>query len=638
MTQRTIHKVWFGLMVGVTLLAGVLLTGQHPARVQAQAPAPVATVQPSSLTANLCESQCLTETVTITLPPRDEPTINSMDVVFLLDISSSMDDVLSTVTNESSNIAEGLRTLVADTRFSVGVFSDYDDVPWALPVAFTTDLSQLNRGLRGIRLEHGGDTRESYTRGLWEVGQLAWRENAVKIVVLFTDAPPHRSDRGRDGRTGTADDLDYTTVLGELADANIRVIAIDSGSVGSELREAGTRTDGAYFVLSRVSDIPAQVISSIGDELAELRLSFFVEDDAQDGWYTQLPANFAYPDDGTPIQVRLTFCPAEHDLSRGTYTSNLMLMETSTTYITIPSTVNYSPVCNALLIPDTADDTGVGCIDAPFWQSPSIIIRYAADGGTTSQPVRAGYPHAVYISVKNNGFEDATDVTVTLRQADALLSDAMTFIGQQQVDIPVGETALVGPFEWTPDTSTVALSATAESAEVPLSDEPYNCAAQHAQRREITLALDNFTLNPPLTVGLLDLADLGAGGDLSISTAGITDGGFVGWISATDETRADSGRSLVVRAEDNATKLMFSSDSARSIGVSVTRGDDIIQGADVVVQPVQRLVSDGSSTVLPSDYQPSFAPPAEWLIPIILILGIGVLIAFFVSRRTPSNH
>jgi hypothetical protein len=617
-------------MLGVALLAGVLLTGQHPARVQAQAPDPVATVQPASLRANLCEQQCLTETITIQLHPRDESVIDAMDVVFLLDISSSMDDVLSTVTSESSNIAEGLRTLITDTRFAVGVFSDYDDVPWNLPVNFTSELGTLNRGLRGIRLERGGDTRESYTRALWEVGQLGWRDEAVKIVVLFTDAPPHRTDRGRDGRTGTSDDLTYRTVLSGLKDMGVRVIGIDSGSAGAELREAGTATDGAYFVLSRVSDIPSQVITSISDELAELRLSFYVEDNAQDGWYTQLPANFAYPDDGNPVQVTISFCPAEHNLPRGTYTSNLMLMEATTSFVTIPSTITYSPVCNALLIPDTATDTGEDCTAAPFWQSPAIIIRYTADGGTTSQPVRAGYPHSVYVSVKNNGFENANAVSVTLREADGLLSEIWTDIGQQMTDIPIGQTVLIGPFDWTPTSSTVALGATAESAAVPLTDEPYYCASQHAQRRETVLPLDNFTLNPPLPTGLLDIAGLRVEGNLSVSTGGVSDGGFVGWVSPNTEERADSGRTLTIRSSDNATKLVFSTDIARRFGLGVTRGSDTVQGADVIVEPAQRTLSS-NGTVL-TEYKPTFTPPNELLIPIILILGLGIVIAFVRTR------
>jgi|GEM_PF-4737933 len=636
MTTRATHQVISGLVLGVTLLVGVLFIGQRPTRVQAQAPIiPIATISPASLSANLCESQCLRETVTIQLPPRVEPVINQMDVVFILDISGSMRNVLDTVTEESSNIADSLRAFVDDTRFAVGVFSDYVDVPWDLPVDFTTNLSTLNTGLRGIDLKRGGDDDESYGRALWESDQLAWREDTVKIIVLFTDAEPHDPDKGRDGLPGTADDIQMSSVLASLKAHGIRVITIKSGGgsgTTSALQTVANGTDGSYFAISNISDLQATVTRAISDELAELRLTFHVKDSTHSGWFTQDPGSFNYPENSAPIDVVLEFCPANFELSRGTYNIDLLLQELTTTYGTLPATVNYAPVCNALLIPDTAEDAGDGCATAPFWQSPSIVIRYGADGGTTSQPIRPDYPHSVYVSVKNNGFEAANGVRVTLRQADGLLSDTWSDLGQQTINIPVGETIWAGPFAWTPTSTTIALSAIAQSDAIPLrSDLSYYCDSQQAQFRQTILPLDNFSLNSNTPAGLLPLTPLQTNQGLKINTDGLSADGFIGWESADGQskTATNRDRTLTIGASDNATQMLFSTNLFHQFSVMIMEGREVVQGADIIVQPQSRQLSGDNSTII-SDAAPSFIPPIELLYGLIGVLtGIVVIVAIF---------
>ena len=633
MPRHTMHKVVSGLLLGVAFLAGVLFIGQHPARVQAQAPIPIATISPASLSANLCESQCLRETVTILLPPRSKPAITQMDVIFVLDISGSMGGVMTTVASESFDIAAELQSLVSDTRFAAGALSNDRRIAWDLTVDFTTDLDLLNRGLNGLNVTSIGDIDEATTLALHESGNLGWRPNAAKILVLFTDEPINPDDPGADMLFGTADDLELTAVLADLKATGVRVIGINSGSDSDATRDLQTvavGTDGSYFGLTSIGDLRSTVTRAISEELGELRLTFHVEDTAQDGWFTQDPGSFDYPETGAPVEVVLEFCPGNFNLSRGVYNINLLLQESTTTYAELPIKVNYSPVCNALLIPDTPADTGNDCMTAPFWQSPGIVIRYGADGGTTSQPVRPDYPHSVYVSVKNTGFEDASGVLVTLRQADGLLSDGWTNLGQQTTDIPVGQTVWVGPFAWMPTSSTVALGATAESAEVPLRpDEPYYCDSQQAQLRQTILPLDNFSLNPSAPAGLFELTALQPDQSMSISTDGLSAGGFIGWVSSDGQsTNAQPGDgTLIMSQSDNARKLVFSNALFQRFSLMILQGREIIQGADITVQPQARsLGSSGDGTVI-TEYNPSFAPPNELLVILIGVLVVVVVVA-----------
>ena len=102
----------------------------------------------------------------------------------------------------------------------------------------TDNITDVANTINGLWLGYGADWPEDYTRALYEVISVGWRPHTKKIVVLFGDAPTHDldfagynfgGDPGRDAVAQTDDDLEFETVVQQVADEGVSVIAVDSG-------------------------------------------------------------------------------------------------------------------------------------------------------------------------------------------------------------------------------------------------------------------------------------------------------------------------------------------------------------------------------------------------------------------------
>lgn len=68
----------------------------------------------------------------------------------------------------------------------------------------------MQKNLASLTAEGGGDGPEAQTAALAAALGLDWKENAVKMVVLITDAPPHGIGESNDGFDKSPDrELDY---------------------------------------------------------------------------------------------------------------------------------------------------------------------------------------------------------------------------------------------------------------------------------------------------------------------------------------------------------------------------------------------------------------------------------------------
>lgn len=167
------------------------------------------------------------------LPPSYVP----LDIVFLLDATGSMRNIIDTMRQNAVSIVQDMRQANPNTAFGVASFGDYGstDPVWTLDQDITQDTARVVTALGRIRMVDGGDLPEAYSRALYEMLFLSWRLGARRYVVLFGDAPAHDPDfygrnfgidPGRDGIPGTADDLRFHDVVGQLAANKVTVIGI----------------------------------------------------------------------------------------------------------------------------------------------------------------------------------------------------------------------------------------------------------------------------------------------------------------------------------------------------------------------------------------------------------------------------
>lgn len=232
-----------------------------------------------------------------------------VDVLFLLDVSGSMGGVLSSVKSQASGIMADLRANLTDVRFGASSLVDYPaaysypgysasygsgaDYPWRLHQDLTTDDAATQAALDGIQLLFGDDWPESYSRALYEAGEtVSWGPERLKLVVFFGDAEPHDlgfngrntgGDPGRDAVAGTADDLDFETVVAGLAARGVRVLGVNSGTAAPTMSYLAAQTGGAWASLGSTASMRAFVVDLVQDEVRQDAAAPQVRFDLPDG-------------------------------------------------------------------------------------------------------------------------------------------------------------------------------------------------------------------------------------------------------------------------------------------------------------------------------------------------------------------
>lgn len=240
--------------------------------------------------------------------------IRVADVYFLIDTTGSMGGAIANVraglSTAGSGIIDRVRATITDTFFGVGDFRDFGD-PWTYRnvTDMTGSASTAQAGVNTLGAGGGGDTPEASTAALYATasglgtgaipprtgcpagtfGYPCFRDGAVPIVVLITDAPFHNGPGGVTYGGYT----DYPTMLAAVRAARIRVIGISVGFQGgtSDLqaiaRDSGA-VDGAgsplVSVTSDVNTVSSNVVAQIQTLASATRLDMSIryEDDASD--------------------------------------------------------------------------------------------------------------------------------------------------------------------------------------------------------------------------------------------------------------------------------------------------------------------------------------------------------------------
>jgi hypothetical protein len=233
------------------------------------------------------------DNVTFTILPFEELHKNvgipKADVVFSFDLTGSMGTVIVQAQENATKIINDLQTSISDVAFGVISHVDYPhyyedycgytsqygdndsdwdgygdifgDYAYKTDLDITEDATTAISTIAGLSLYSGGDGPQNYARVLNESRSLSWREDSVKYVILFGDNLPHDcdywsystgGDPGEDEIAGTADDIDFETVIANLATDGIKVLAIDCSYLGvysAFYQYMADETGGHYFTI-----------------------------------------------------------------------------------------------------------------------------------------------------------------------------------------------------------------------------------------------------------------------------------------------------------------------------------------------------------------------------------------------------
>lgn len=177
----------------------------------------------------------------------NKTTVKGADIMFLFDTTGSMCDELVYLQKEFTDIAE--RTGVDDVRFSIDFYRDHGD---AYVTRFNdfTDKKNAQKQLNAESVDGGGDYEEAVDEALNEALSAKWRDEAVKLLFIILDAPPHSTEEANNN---------LKNVVEKGAEAGIRIIPIASSGVDkvteSIMRTLALMTGGTYTFLTDDSGV-----------------------------------------------------------------------------------------------------------------------------------------------------------------------------------------------------------------------------------------------------------------------------------------------------------------------------------------------------------------------------------------------
>ncbi|WP_171074836.1 vWA domain-containing protein [Nonomuraea basaltis] len=174
-----------------------------------------------------------------------------LQVLFLIDTTGSMGDEIGRLTASVDSVASRIAKLPAEPELKLGMtlYRDKGDEYVTRTTDFTADVETFREQLAEVRAEGGGDTPEDLNAALAEaLAKPAWHEDAVKLVFLIADAPPHLDYDGPD----------YLTEARRAAERGIKIEPIASSGLDAQgeyiYRQLAQLTMGRFTFLTYGAD------------------------------------------------------------------------------------------------------------------------------------------------------------------------------------------------------------------------------------------------------------------------------------------------------------------------------------------------------------------------------------------------
>jgi len=214
-----------------------------------------------------CDSGAASDTI----PP-------PLDVYFLFDVTGSMGGEIATFQNSFPDIVAAVFAEYPDSRFGLGTFQDYpvdtygeaSDHAFSHLVYLGYDLAVMQAAANGLSAGGGNDGPESQIPALAAtatgtgdgtgsyciaddpnpgppdyIGYPHFRKDAIRLVVLITDAPFHNGPGDVNTYSGIpgVSPPSFDQAVADLVSAGIKVIGINSDSAEEHLTALALATD-----------------------------------------------------------------------------------------------------------------------------------------------------------------------------------------------------------------------------------------------------------------------------------------------------------------------------------------------------------------------------------------------------------
>jgi len=235
--------------------------------------------------------------------------LQKADVYFLVDTTGSMTgEILQLRSSISTAVIPGIIAAIPDSWTGVGHFDDYPvapygdsgygDVSYRNLQSLTSDAAAAQTAANSLATHYGYDDPESHVVALWTVatgdpsrtlprqgarscaagriGYPCFRPDAVRVIVLITDAPYHNGPGGANPYSATVGGVTpptYAQTRDALVAANIKVIGVHSDTWSTNAHDVQLARDtGAvdsagnplvYSIPGTGTGLGAQVINAV---------------------------------------------------------------------------------------------------------------------------------------------------------------------------------------------------------------------------------------------------------------------------------------------------------------------------------------------------------------------------------------
>ena len=210
-----------------------------------------------------------------------------LDVVFLIDSTGSMADEIHQIKATLESIARQVSNLPAspDLRFGMVSYRDRGDDYVTRLYPLDGNVRRFRAAIQNLEASGGGDYPESLNQALHEaVNDMSWREDAIRLIFLIADAPPH---------IDYLQDKDYATEMMRAQEKGIKVFSVASSGLDKQgeyiFRQIAQQTMGKFlFILYptgpgggletphdveqySIDRLDSLIVKLIEEELAKLR-------------------------------------------------------------------------------------------------------------------------------------------------------------------------------------------------------------------------------------------------------------------------------------------------------------------------------------------------------------------------------
>lgn len=204
--------------------------------------------------------------------------VDALDLVLVLDTTGSMGDEMAYLQAELASILTRVKRDAGnvDVRIGLVVYRDRGDAYVTRSFPLTGDIAAMQSSLDNQDADGGGDTPEAMDRALVAAGQMQWRPDAAKAVLLVADAPPHSRAlgttldavehlRGQGVRivpvaaSGVEDSAQYIMRAMAVLTGGRYIFLTDDSGVGN----AHAEPDVACYVVTRLDQLIARVLAGI---------------------------------------------------------------------------------------------------------------------------------------------------------------------------------------------------------------------------------------------------------------------------------------------------------------------------------------------------------------------------------------